>query len=224
MQLSHDKEIISLELKVPVSTTGYQVIWPKVGKDGIASLDPNSPHAMAFLRAKPDAKNVLKEIRLTRSIWRDLVVVNNLLRVATPMKIHSQLIAFCDNYGLPFFGVEGTVEDPTDVPVTYLLREAQLLSKFIEQAVDGNVQYPEGIISRFNVTASVKMSKTNDVVTVTVRDPIVAAWLDLKTRVLEPKPPCRFCGGLNVARGGAGFCSSHCSNRWHKAKARGQIK
>ena len=224
MYLNHDSGVATFELEVPVSANGYQVIWPEVGKDGIASLDPNSPHAMAFLRAKPGSKEVLQRIRLTRSIWRDLVVVNNLLHVATPAKIRSQLVAFCDKYGLPYFGVGDIEKDPAEVCAVHLLREARLLSEAIEQSGEGGIQYPLHMINRFNETACIRMDEIEGDMTVTVSDPIVAAWLDLKTRVFEPKPPCRFCGGLNVARGGAGFCSSHCSNRWHKAKARGKIK
>lgn len=217
MNLSHDKAVISFELEVSIASRGYRLI--ENPEQGIFAKDQN-----LFLQVEPGSEFEATRIRLTRSIWRDLVVIDNLRRVARPDKINRALIAFCENYGLSEFGVGGVVEEKLALPTTFLLNEARLISKAIKNANMGVIEFPPHLVHAINSRTVFEINEISTDTFIVFRDPILAAWFDLRTRNVDLKPPCRFCDGLNIARGDAGFCSSHCSNRWHKAKARGKIK
>lgn len=217
MYLNHDKRDVVFELEVSVASKGYRLVEGR--RQGIFVKDRNP-----FLQVKPGSEFVIKRIRLTRSIWRDLVVIDNLKRVARPDKINRALLGFCENYGLSEFGVGGVVEEQLAIPTTFLLNEARLISKAIKSATRGVIEFPPHLVDAINSRTVFEISEISTDTFIVFRDPILAAWFDLRTRNIDLKPPCGFCGGLNIARGDARFCSSHCSNRWHKAKARGQIK
>ena len=139
-------------------------------------------------------------------IWKDLVRLENVAKVARKRKVESDIAKLKSQYA----GLDS--ED--------LLYEASRMTQAIRKSKNGAPRIPADVVEAIEAGFTFSAHKDGNNYALRPSTPLVAAWYSLATTRFDGVPECDFCGGINVARAKARFCSEYCRDKFHKRETR----
>lgn len=215
-------EVLGLTVQACFSACpdGYEVQGRRAVKGGIGDLLGNS-HRVVVPKTRRSADSVCDDLT---DIWRSLIRINNLSRVARESTVYAQIVRFCEQYGEYQHAVSAARMRSRPMLVNTLLAEAQRMSEAIVAGQGDFVEMPRDVLSRLEDAIEQGITVTGCLVAVTLRCPVLAAWFGLSNRLanraFDDWRDCAFCGGVSFSRKRSRFCSDYCRDRYKKREMR----
>lgn len=209
-------QTIAADARLLVCTDGYECFGRRRAAGGITREVDSVPGAVKVVAAKTQATHTVVVTRLSKP-WKSLVRIANISDVAGEAKVLSEIVSFCNQFGLPVLGKPKiTPKASSGVLVTDVLHEAKRLSNSIRSAKGDFAEAPEDVVAAFQVGVTVSLGLTGGHQTLTFEGSLLAAWFGLVNTKLPNYKGCDFCRGVNVSRYKARFCSDFCRDSHHK--------
>lgn len=208
---------------------GYEVVGLRSedrAGGGIVDLDPEKQLRAPRIQQRPDRGQASGEIVVVRLddlevLWRMMVKIANLDRVARRPKVHEACAEFCDLFGLPKQSLLLGRTNGGEMLVADLVSECRAIAEAILSAEGGPVELSDRIAGAFEETRPFFMFGSGGNVALGIDNVLLAAWFSLLRWGTSHFGVCYFCEGPNLSRVNAKFCSSYCRDRWHKRQQRG---
>lgn len=207
---------ISAEARITVCPDGYECFGRRLLPGGIADFAGNRPGVEKVISPKTD-KIVERKITNLSKIWRSLIRIANITAVAGDAKIQSDVIRFCDEFGVPRFPEPSSSStQENQILVSHVIEEAYIMRNAFSGA-DGNfIQGPKALDDAIKSEDFLRVAISGEHRSVDIEGALFGGWFDLINGLRAKPTACDFCGGLNVSRKKSRFCSDFCRDKHHK--------